>query len=294
MKKLFLTGTSGFLGWKIFEEAQSSFEIWGSFLSNSLSHPRLNSMRLDLTQAKELESALLKLKPDAIIHCAAQANANFCETHSSESHVINVDSSLNLANYCQRHSIPFVFVSSDLVFDGAKGNYRESDKAKPICIYGKQKLEAEDAILGMCSHSLVLRVPLMFGEPGPEKNNGLRALIQSLQKTKEVRLFTDEYRTAMYGRDVAKIILQLTGKQKGLFHVASRERLSRYELGKEINKLFGLRGNIKGVLQDSLAFPAPRPKDVSLSANKIMESGINIPPLKEQLKECFESWKALA
>src|SRR5208337_1041423 len=116
----------------------------------------------DLNRFKEIKEILQKIRPDALIHTAAESNPNFCQLNPVASHGINVEATANLASLCAELRIPFVFTSSDLVFNGLKPPYSENDPVCPLSIYGEQKAKAERAVLERYPRALVCRMALMF------------------------------------------------------------------------------------------------------------------------------------
>jgi len=140
MKKILITGASGFLGWNLCQQAQKKWQVYGTFWTNPVTIPQVNLIKIDLCDEQELKKLFDRVKPDAVIHTAAASQPNFCQTNPEESHRINVITSVNIAKLCAAAKIPCAFTSTDLVFDGTKPNYQETDPVSPICIYGEQKV----------------------------------------------------------------------------------------------------------------------------------------------------------
>lgn len=268
MKKLLVTGISGFLGWHIAEHLQSDYQLLGIYNKTKPDLKNIQLEQLDLTDQSAVSILLKGHQPDAILHLAANSNPNDCEQNLL-SKIINVEVTEQLANHCATQNIPFLFTSTDLVFDGKNAPYATTDSPNPIMIYGKQKLEAEQNVLKVFPDAIIARMPLMYGLP----KNGLgfmNAWLRNLQAGKNIYCFTDEYRTATFGGDAAQgIFALLKNKASGIFHLGGSERMSRFEFASQMATHFGLDKNlIIPSLQKDVNMPAKRPADVSLISNK--------------------------
>src|SRR6476469_4001485 len=143
MKKLLVTGASGFLGWNICHLAKEEWEVYGTYLSNIPAIPDVALLKSNLRDFEELKLIFDNINPAAVIHTAAQSSPNFCQNYPNESYPINVTASWNIAGLCADYSIPCAFTSTDLVFNGLNAPYLETDPVCPINIYGEQKVMAE-------------------------------------------------------------------------------------------------------------------------------------------------------
>ena len=284
-KKLLLTGASGFLGYHLLRVFAPDWEIYGIGNSKAVELAGVTAIKCDITNYIELGNYFDDIEPDAVIHTAAIADANFCQQNPELSYSVNVDAGKNLAGICCDFQIPFAFTSTDLVFDGTKGMYLEDDAKNPLSIYGEQKSLAEDGILQIYPEATVFRIPLMFGYPGASTGNYLFKLISQLEKGETATLFTDEYRSVCGAKSISRGILQLLGKTGGIVHLAGNERLSRYDFGMKAVQAFGLNpALVKQCSQKEIKSAAPRPADVSLNINKAINSGFLPLSVDEELK----------
>lgn len=291
MKKLLITGISGFLGWHIAEHIQSDFELLGIYHKTKPYFKNINLNQLDLTDHQSVTVFLNQNKPDAILHLAANSNPNDCEQNPF-SQIINVEVTEHLAKYSATQNIPFLFTSTDLVFDGKNAPYSTTDFPNPIMIYGKQKLEAEQKVLKNYPKAIIARMPLMYGLP----KNGLgfmNAWLRNLQAGKNIYCFTDEYRTATFGGDAAQgIFALLKNNANGIFHLGGPERMSRFEFATKMAEHFGLDKNlIIPSLQKEVNMPAKRPADVSLNSNNAFTFGFLPKKLEENLAKLSSNLK---
>jgi dTDP-4-dehydrorhamnose reductase len=284
MKKLLITGASGFLGWHLCQLAKQEWEIYGTYLSHPLEISGIKMLKLNLTNFQELQHIFNDIKPTAVIHTAAHSQPNFCQTHPEESHTINVTTSCNIADLCADNSIPCAFTSSDLVFDGLNAPYRETDAVCPVNLYGEQKAIAEAGMLERYPMTAVCRMPLMFGAPTPTAKSFIQPIIETLKSEKELSLFIDEFRTPVSGTTAAKGLLLALEKVNGIIHLGGKERISRYDFGKLLVEVFQLPATgLKTCRQQDVKMPAPRPADVSLDSSKAFGLGYKPLSLKEEL-----------
>lgn len=284
-KKLLLTGASGFLGYHLMRVFAHDWEVYGIGNVNSFHFEGATPVNCDITNYIELGNYFDDIEPDAVIHTAAIADANFCQQNPELSYSVNVDASKNLAGICCDFQIPFAFTSTDLVFDGKKGMYVEGDEKNPMSVYGEQKSAAEDGILEIYPEATVFRMPVMFGYPGASGANYLLKFISQLKNHEVATLFNDEYRSICGAKSISEGILKLLGKTEGIVHLAGHERLSRYEFGMKAVAAFGLDpATVKVSSQKEMQLAAPRPADVSLDINKAINSGFSPLYVDEELK----------
>jgi dTDP-4-dehydrorhamnose reductase len=283
-KKLLLTGASGFLGWNICRQAPEEWEIFGVYLSRSVTLPGVSAAKADLREYKELKQLLETIKPEAVIHTAAATDPNFCQINQTETRAINLDASVSLAGLCADRKIPLVFTSSDLVFDGRHPPYVESDPPNPVNVYGEQKALAEERMKQRDPETIICRLPLMFGEAGPSAQSFIQPMVQAIKEGRGMRLFTDEFRTPISGAAAARGLFLALAKGEGMIHLGGRTSISRYDFGILLKELLTAeRANLIPCRQTDLKMPAPRPPDVSLDSRKAFVLGFNPPGLKEDL-----------
>ena len=285
MKKLLITGASGFLGWHLCQLAKEEWEIYGTYLSHPLEIPGMKILKANLTNFQELKRIFNDVKPEAVIHTAAHSQPNFCQINPKESHAINVIASCNIAGLCADNSIPCAFTSTDLVFDGLNAPYRETDAVCPVNLYGEQKAIAEADMLERYPMTAVCRMPLMFGAATPTAKSFIQPFIQTLQAEKELSLFIDEFRTPVSGTTAAKGLLLALEKVNGIIHLGGKERISRYDFGQILVEVFQLPATkLKSCRQQDVKMAAPRPADVSLDSSKAFALGYQPLSVREELE----------
>ena len=284
MKKLFVTGISGFLGWHITKAKQQQWQLIGTYKENALIITNGTTIALDLTESKKLQESLENIQPDAILHLAALSNPNYCEQHPDASYAVNVKVGVELASYAAQQNIPFVFTSTDLVFDGKAGNYTEAAPIAPVNQYGQHKAEAERAIQELYPAAIIARLPLLYGLTG-RPDNFMFHWLRKLKEGETVPAFSDEFRTPGSGLDIAKGLFQLLeANQAGIWHLAGPERISRYDFAIKMAKAFSIPEHlIIPSLQKDVKMPAARPADVSMAIEKVTTIGYRPRPIEENL-----------
>lgn len=183
----------------------------------------------DLTRPDHVQRLWECHKPEVIIHCAALSRTGACESNPTLARAINVEAARHLAAVAR--DIPFIFLSSDQVFDGAKGSYVETDAVHPLNVYGQTKAEAEQVVLANRGHS-VIRVALTAGASSTADRSFVEDMLRSAAKGATLTLFTDEFRCPIPAGPLVRAIWEFIEQQRpGLYHLGGRERLSRWEIG---------------------------------------------------------------
>ncbi len=285
MNKLLITGASGFLGWHLCQVAQTQWQVYGISNSKKIDIPNIKIIQSILTDFKAIKTLFQDIKPDAVIHAAAQSQPNFCQQYPEISYQINVGVSLEIASFCAELNIPCVFTSTDLVFNGLNAPYSETDPVCPVSYYGEQKVLAEQGMLERYPQTLICRMPLMFDHVPDHATSFIQPFIETLKQGKELSLFIDEFRTPVSGNSAAKGLLLALETTQGILHLGGRERLSRYEFGKIMAEVLNLPSHlIKSCSQADIKMSAPRPSDVSLDSSKAFHLGYQPLLVREALQ----------
>jgi dTDP-4-dehydrorhamnose reductase len=288
-KKLFITGASGFLGWHLCKAAQLDWDVYGAMNRNSIDCPGITVLQLDLTHQNSLKSLMQDLRPDAVIHAAALSRPNDCQSNPDESFAVNVQASLDLAEYCGALEIPCVFISTDQVFDGLNPPYAETAPVSPINLYGEHKVMAEDGMKERNPQTIVCRMPLMFGV-ALHAPSFLQSFVKTLQEGQPLKLFADEIRTPVSGQAAAQGILLALKQGPSCLHLGGPERISRYDFGKMLAKVLNCSEELlQACRQADVPMAAPRPADVSLDSSLAFKLGYRPGSVEAELQQIFGS-----
>ena len=286
MKRLLLTGASGFLGWNICQIARKDWAIYGTYHAHPIYIRDVNLVRIDLGEYKDLKSLFNHVNPEAVIHTAVVPNPNFCEENPSVSYRINTEAAINIAGLCGDLDIPCLFTSTDLVFNGVNPPYAEDDEPSPLNVYGEHKVLAEIGMKRRCKSLVICRMPLMFGDPGPVASGFLKPLIRNMQSGAEVNLFVDEFRTPVSGKSAAEGLMIALEKLPDIIHLGGMERVSRYDFGKLVASILHIpNAKLNPCRQQDVKTAAARPADVSLDSTKAQKLGFQPEKIEESLQK---------
>ncbi|MFQ5584532.1 MAG: SDR family oxidoreductase [Calditrichia bacterium] len=267
MKKVLITGASGFLGGYLLKQAppETSILAQGHTHPVTVSASNIRKIQLDLTKADW--QLLLDFHPDVIVYTAAMASLAGCQQNPGRARQVNLEATQKLVEIARKNEARFIFTSTDIVFDGEKGNYSEKDPANPINVYGKTKAAAENHILQMYNNAVVIRTSLLYGISLGGQPTFTQKAIERLQKGERVNAFTDEIRNPLPVGMLAQAIWELVEHDfTGLLHIGGSEKISRYNMALKICRYFGLpQALINPVSSEKSGGYVPRPKNCSLN-----------------------------
>lgn len=268
-KKVLITGGSGFMGQNFCKRFSRKFNITATYNNTPISFENVDCIKTDITNSIDIESVIQKVKPQIVLHTAADSNPNSCEVNKESSYKINVETSKTLADLSLKYDFKLIFISTDLVFSGNNADYSENDTPNPICEYGKQKLESENYIISTNPSSIVCRVPLMFGESFGDAKCFIHPMVEAIRNGKPLHLFDDEIRNPAAVTDILDFLFQICNNFEGIVHVSGEKSYSRLQLGEILANKMGVENpNLIASKQKDVKMPAPRPQNVTLMNNK--------------------------
>ena len=266
--KILITGATGLLGSNLCTIYSRDSEI----VAVSKSKPtfsRCMNLQADLEKEEEMESIILSTRADAIIHCASLTNLDYCEEHPEESFNVISNASLRIAKAAAKAGSYLVYLSSDAVFDGEKGNYSERDAPRPLSTYGKAKLSAEERISIAHHHSCIIRTNI-YGWNRSDKKSIAEWMLDKLEKSEKFSGFTDICFSPILVNNLADAMLEvIKGKYHGILHIAGSEHISKFEYARQIAHVFGLDADLVWPASiESFKLLAPRGLNISLNVKK--------------------------
>lgn len=269
--KVCIVGASGLVGSNVFRYFKlNNIPSIGSHLSQPTDETfYYNTLN---PESDELEQ-IFTFQPDVIIHCGALTHVDYCEENEKESYEKTVQSTINLLKIAKNLKAKFVYISTDYVFDGEKGEYNEEDEVKPLSVYGNHKLMAEDLVRDSGLEWLIVRVAKVFGHEINEKNFVAR-LAKTIEDTNTLTWngFTDQWTTAIDAWDIAKALyLLLVSGKTGLYHLSYGELFTAYDITMKVaNHYPNATINVKPITQADFQQVAQRPEKGGLSNSKFL------------------------
>jgi dTDP-4-dehydrorhamnose reductase len=244
-----------------------------------------------VTRGKEVSRLVAGAAPDLVIHSAAVSHPDACERDPEAAAAVIVDGSRNVARAARTVGARLVHLSTDLVFDGERGCYTETDAVRGISVYSRSKIEAESEVAAADPSAVILRVAVMYGRGNPHYLGLLDTMLSAWRAGRALVFYTDQFRTPTFAPQVAEAVRSLAarGNVSGVFHLGGAERLSRYEFARIVAEEVGAPDDLvrPGSMFDSPG-PARRGADCSLRSDKIRQV-LGIEPVS-----CREGLRVLA
>ncbi len=271
-RKLIVMGANGFVAGSVLAQAGAEWEVHAVSRGNRLIlRDALFWHTCDPLVPAQLTQLFREVKPAAVIHTAALADVDFCQSHPELARAVNVDLTRTLVDLCRDNSARLVFCSTDTIFDGEHAPYDEDAQPGPINFYAKTKVEAEQTVAGLGAQAVIARLSLVVGLPVLGAGNSFLArMIANLKDGRPVAATEQEVRTPVDVITVGRALLELAADMHaGIIHLAGHDRLSRFEVAQKIAAHFGFPQE-RIVAQAVATWPgrAARPRDVSLNNAK--------------------------
>lgn len=266
--RILITGASSLPGFRTVVEAlKEGHFVLGLHKSNPIpiDHDRLMKKRLDVRDYDQLKSTFKDFKPDVVIHMAALGDVDLCEKDQHLAWNVNVLGTLNVARLASRYSEFLLYLSTDYVFNGEKGNYMEEDAPNPVNYYGLSKLMGEVVSMAVDKPYAIVRSSSIYGL-GPGRKNFAKFIIENLRKRNQIKALIDQYTSPTEATLLSQAVMEIVGKKlTGIFHVVG-ERMNRYEFALKVAEVLGLdRSLISEGKMDEMKWCAHRPRDSSLN-----------------------------
>lgn len=250
MQKILITGANGLLGQKLvalYSQDSNTTLIATARGDNRLPESDLyRYVSMDITQKEEVMRVISTEKPDVVIHTAAMTNVDQCEVEKEACWAQNVYSVSYLVDACHAVDAFLVHLSTDFIFDGADGPYKEEAAPNPLSFYGWSKLAAEHILLHSSIRWSIARTVLVYGiAHDMSRSNIILWVKKSLEEGKNINVVTDQWRTPTLAEDLA-IGCQLIADQRaeGIFNISGEELLTPFEMAQQTAAFFGLNAGL--------------------------------------------------
>jgi dTDP-4-dehydrorhamnose reductase len=286
--KLFITGASGLLGRSLVPTAlKAGHKVYSGYNRHPPSEG--TPCKVDLMDKSNLAKSVNAISPDCVIHAAANTDVDYCEANPDFALQINGAATGVLVRACRKAGSHFVYLSTDYVFDGERGQYVEQDETNPINAYGRSKLTGELETKQAGEDWCIIRTALLYGWDRHLRPNFADWLIDRLRAQLECRVVTDQYGSPTLVSNLAKMVTEVAEtKYKGLLHLAGATRIDRYDFALRIARKFDLDHRLIVPIRSSdMGWRAKRPSDSSLVVQKAIQLLSNKPIPVEQALDQF-------
>lgn len=275
--KILITGSNGLLGQKIVKRCLKHhipFIATSKGENRNPECPNSNYFPLDLQQFDEVEKWVVDQKPTAIIHTAALTNVDYCEDHPEECHQVNVLASKVLFEAAKSVQAHFQLLSTDFVFDGENGPYKEEDPVNPLSVYAKSKVDAEKLLIEdpeQYTDWSIARTIIVYGTGfGLSRSNMILWALEALPKGEIMKLVDDQFRSPTWADDLAYGCVEIVKRnQTGVFHLSGPISRPINQIVEEVGKALGLKNlNIETISSKTLNQAAQRPPRTGFDLSK--------------------------
>jgi dTDP-4-dehydrorhamnose reductase len=270
--KLLITGASGLYGSKLTQLAVTEgyevystdvqeMQVWGNFV------------KMDISNKIVVDETFKRVKPDVVIHAATLTDVDKCELNKELAWKINVEGTKNVLEAAKAEGTFVIYISTDYVFGGEKGNYKETDKPNPIQYYGLTKLKSEELVKTHDEY-FIGRPSVIYGSTSATgKVNFVLWVIETLREGGRVKIVTDQWNTPTLNTNLAEMTLEVAERRlTGTYHTCGATRVSRFEFAQLIAQTFDLdKSLIDPARSSDFNWPAKRPTDSSLDTSKAQQ-----------------------
>ena len=279
--KILITGAFGQLGNSLKNFLSINDEVFRTGLNIPTGGKGLQLNIVDKIMLKDIISSI---SPDVIINLAALTNVDFCESNPEIAKEVNTNGVQNLVDV---FSGKIIHLSTDYVFDGLKGPYKEEDQINPISVYGKTKYDSEKIVLDK-NNNLVLRANVLYNMFGNNKASFLNWVVNNLKNKNSIQVVNDQFNNPTWTESIAEILVNCLNKDmSGLYHWGDQDYLSRYDFAIKIAESYNLKSDlIKQISTSQLKQMAPRPLNGGLDQSKLKKY-LNITP--PSINDCLDA-----
>jgi dTDP-4-dehydrorhamnose reductase len=294
MTRILLTGASGLLGLNLALAVDGKkHQVYGVANTTPMRWVGFKSIQAELTEDGVLDRLLDEYTPEVILHCAAIANVDDCETKPELAEEVNAQLPGRIAAIAAARKIKMVQISTDAVFDGEKGNYLETDIPHPLSVYARTKFEGEQAVLAANPQALVARVNF-YGWSVTGKRSLAEWFVNALSEGQKVKGFTDIHFCPMMVLDLADTLMEAIQLDlSGLYHMVGPEPMSKYDFGVAIARKFGFDPEL---VQPASVFDsdlkAARSPNLTLNTGKLSNAlHHELPGFEPGLQKFFDQYR---
>ena len=291
-QRLLITGVSGMLGNNLAYSFRNKYRILGLYNLHPVIIDNVQTKRADIISATSFNKVVNEFCPDIVIHCASLTDVDFCEVNKKLTNQVNVFGTRVVTDSIKSKDVKLIYISTDAVYDGIKGDFSEDDTVNPRNYYGLTKYRGEKVVLKK-PNSLILRTNL-FGWNIQDKHSLAEWILNELSNNRHIKGFRDVSFSSIYTFEFARILDRIIDKDlTGIYNCASRSSLSKYEFAVYIANRFNLNKSlIKPISIDEFKFKAKRGKRLTLNVSKL-ENKLDcvLPTIDMSVESFFRDFK---
>ncbi|MCX2473859.1 SDR family oxidoreductase [Pedobacter sp. MC2016-05] len=250
MKTILTTGSNGLLGQKLTEKILAEGRVKLVATSKGINRYPVKAgygyAEMDILNLQQVREVIDKYQPDAIIHTAAMTNVDTAEADKGMCYQLNVVAVQNLLSLCEEKNIQLIHLSTDFVFDGEEGPYKEDDPVNPVSYYGESKVWAEEIIKKSTADWVVMRTILVYGITNDMSRSNIVLWAKgALEKGLPIKVVNDQWRMPTLAEDLAEACLLAVEKNaKGIYHVSGKDYMSIADLVRKVADYWALDQSI--------------------------------------------------
>jgi len=265
--KVLVTGSAGLVGQQVVKDLSNSHQVFSCYNESKPEYG--DSVKMDLKNREMISSILTEKKPDIVIHLGAMTGVDLCEKEKTSASEINTKATEIIAKECSKLNSFLVYVSTDYVFDGNLGMYKEDDVINPLGFYGKSKLEGEKVVQNFSANWCIARTSTPFGLH-PTKKSFPMWVIENLQKQKQIDVLIDQFTSPTYIPNLSRMLIEISERHiTGIIHTAGASKISRYQMACMVSDKLNLDSTLlKQISINKMKWVAQRPKDSSLDVSR--------------------------
>ena len=265
--KVLVTGSAGLVGRQVVKDLSNSHQVFSCYNESKPEYG--DSVKMDLKNHEMISSVLTEKKPEIVIHLGAMTGVDLCEKERTSASEINTKATEIIAKECSKLNSFLVYVSTDYVFDGNLGMYKEDDVTNPLGFYGESKLEGEKVVQNFSTNWCIVRTSTPFGLH-PTKKSFPMWVIENLQKQKQIDILIDQFTSPTYIPNLSRMLIEISERRiTGIIHAAGASKISRYQMASMISDKLNLDGTLlKQISINKMKWVARRPKDSSLDVSR--------------------------
>lgn len=290
-QRILITGGTGMLGLEVrkFFRSKLNYDVFS--VSRKPPYQNENNIGVDITKEKELLSVLKKVQPEIIIHCAAEVNVNRCEIERDYVYNLHVNATRNIVEYTSVDK--FIYISTDSVFDGQRGNYSETDSVNPLNYYAYTKLKGEEVTINANKNVAVIRTNII-GYHTPLQSSLFEWGYEKLRSNTPINGYENVYFNPLYCTILAQKISELLERQfePGIYNVAAMDPISKFEFLRSIARQFSFDENLISpvALENKSNNAAFRPLNTTLNTGKVQNLGIALPFMVDNINLLYRNF----